>query len=88
MRVLCVGSGCACGCSCWTGCVLTWLVGLRARVIVCLQDGRTALWTARLEGHVGVVDALLGCGANVDAVNEVRRWLCDVGVGLRFGLCE
>jgi hypothetical protein len=54
--------------------------------VLCLQDGDTALIMGAQEGHVPVVEALVGHGANIEAANKVSLW--DVGcvVGLRWGM--
>ena len=58
---------------CWWWCVLVCLLW-------CDQDGATPLMAASQNGHLSVVERLVGCGANTKARDKVCDWFVIAGV--------
>lgn len=58
------------------GAIITWVTQYKVIIIFChLQDGKTALHVAAMNGHEEVVDVLLRAGARavVDQQMKVRK---------------
>ena len=55
-------------------------------VLVCTQNGNTALMLAVREGHVSIVEMLLNGGAQVNTQNKVSVFVCVFGESV-VGVC-